>query len=394
MSRPCWSCGSSQIEPIFEVSELVLSSLVLMETAQAARAFPRGGLELAVCTRCSFIFNLRFDPGQVDYTMPYESSQIFSPRFRRFADELIDHLVTTYQLEGAEILEIGCGDASFLQELARRAGAKGVGIDPTFDQARIAPEVNVAGIAELYGPDHTHLSADLICCRHTLEHIQPVGDFVDWVRESAEQRPGAVVFFEVPDTERILDEGAFWDTYNEHCSYFTLPSLSYLFRSRGFQLLRLAKGFDDQYLLVEARPGERDASDQPEAVAAVVHKARRFGRTARAEIHAWRELVEEASSDGVVVLWGASSKAVAFLAAIDRDHLVSAAVDINPLKQDMYLPGSGTPVVSPERLVDLDPDLVVVMNPIYVEEIGRSLVELGLSPEMHALGAGRVGAFL
>ena len=63
------------------------------------------------------------------------------------------------------------------------------------------------------------------------------------------------LFFELPDTERVLDECAFWDIYYEHCSYFTPGSLERLFRRSGFEVTRQWKAFDDQYLMLEARPG-------------------------------------------------------------------------------------------------------------------------------------------
>jgi ABC-type enterochelin transport system substrate-binding protein len=48
---------------------------------------------------------------------------------------------------------------------------------------------------------------------------------------------------------------------------------------------------------------------------------------------------------------------------------ISYVVDINPRKQGMYVSGTGQEIVSPEFLKDYDPDLVLIMNPIYNEEI-------------------------
>jgi len=387
VSGECWACGADSLTPIFTVDGLALSSLVLVDDRSEAVDFPRGDLRLVVCPTCGFIFNHSFRPELVDYTMPYESSQVFSRRFRQFADELIDHLVEDYELPGKQILEIGCGDASFLQALCRRAGASGFGIDPTYDQSKIEDEGDVTGVAEFFDAEHTHLTGDLICCRHTLEHIQPVAEFVSLVRESAQRRPDSIVFFEIPDTERILAEGAFWDVYNEHCSYFTLTSLCNLFRSRGFEVLRLAKGFDGQYLLIDSKVGNFDTSIDRRAVDIVVGKAEQFGDNARREIEIWQEMLDAAHSQGRrVVLWGASSKAVAFLAAVDRTDAVSAAVDINPFKQKKFLPGSGVSVIAPEVLTELSPDLVIIMNPVYRAEITTNLDDLGLRPQIYALG--------
>lgn len=389
-SGRCWACGSTSIQAIFDIEGIPLSSLILLDGREEARAFPRGDLQLVVCTTCGFVYNGSFRPEVVDYTMPYESSQDFSPRFRVFKQELIDHLVEQYDLGGAEILEIGCGDASFLESLCEQAGASGFGIDPNFDPSRLNHEADISGTKDFYDERYVHLTGDLICCRHTLEHIQPVGDFVSLARQSAGRREGSAVFFEIPDTERILEEGAFWDVYYEHCSYFTLTSLANLFRSKGFEVLRLEKGYDDQYLLIDCAVGDEDATFDESAVDDIVSRSEHFRDTAAKAVQGWNDLLADASAAGdTVALWGASSKAVAFLASIESEGSVDVAVDINPYKQDKFLPGSGLEVIGPESLREVKPDVVIVMNPIYVEEIRKTLGDFGLEPEMHALGVGR-----
>ncbi|MEM7237791.1 MAG: methyltransferase, partial [Pseudomonadota bacterium] len=64
---------------------------------------------------------------------------------------------------------------------------------------------------------------------------------------------------------------------------------------------------------------------------------------------------------------------------------VEQVVDINPHKQGKFLPGTGHRVVAPDMLVGSPPDTVVVMNPIYLPEIGAQLGDLGLSPELVAV---------
>ena len=85
---------------------------------------------------------------------------------------------------------------------------------------------------EFYGPQHFGLNPDFVCCRHTLEHIPNVHEFIQMVRAGIGQRHLTSVFFDLPDTLRILHEGAFWDLYYEHCSYFTLGSLARVSRVR------------------------------------------------------------------------------------------------------------------------------------------------------------------
>ncbi len=94
-------------------------------------------------------------------------------------------------------------------------------------------------------------------CRHTLEHIRPVAEFLATIRRAVGDRRDVVILFEVPDVIRVLEEAAFWDVYYEHCSYFSAGSLARLFRSQGFEVLDARLEYDDQYVIVEARPAPR-----------------------------------------------------------------------------------------------------------------------------------------
>ena len=86
-----------------------------------------------------------------------------------------------------------------------------------------------------------------------------------------------------------------------------------------------------------------------------------------------------------VAIWGAGSKGVAFLTTLGVRSEVAFAVDINPHKHGFFMPGTGHEVVAPERLREAPPDVVVAMNPIYVEEIRRQLAGMGLEPELCAV---------
>lgn len=389
MSVKCWSCGSPDPRPFYRLGSIPISSCVLLDSQAEARGFPRGELELAFCEGCGFIQNSLFDPALLDYSQDYEESQGFSPTFGAFAQGLVDRLVERYGIAGKKVFEIGCGKGDFLSLACKTGSNQGLGIDPGYREGRLPPEVDAKVISEFFTAPAPELTGDLICCRHTLEHIQPVGEFVDLVCKSAEQTDGSVVFFEVPDTWRILQEGAFWDVYYEHCSYFTLGSLGRLFRRAGFDLTSLRTGYGDQYLLLEAKlnggePSQAFAGEDD--LQNVRSGVRSFTQTTQAAIRAWdQRLSAAAAAAKKVVIWGASSKGVAFLTSLESGGTVEYAVDINPYKQGRFMPGAGQEIVGPAFLQDYAPDLVVVMNSIYVEEIRGDLAKLGLKPEMLAV---------
>ncbi|NIO41399.1 MAG: hypothetical protein GTO41_15215, partial [Burkholderiales bacterium] len=89
----------------------------------------------------------------------------------------------------------------------------------------------------------------------------PVETFVSLLRDSISPSKTKLVFFEVPALEIILREQRFWDVYYEHCSYFTRTCLQNLFLRNGFKVIGCEYAFAQQYLLLFARPVNRQLSD-------------------------------------------------------------------------------------------------------------------------------------
>lgn len=389
----CPACGGTDLRAFHEEPSVPAHSCLLLSTRTEAARYPRGRIELAFCRSCGFITNSAFDQRLNEYSTRYEETQAFSPRFQQFARELAAEWVEKYDLYGRCILEIGCGKGEFLTMMCEEGAGQGIGIDPGTHPERIeSPAADrLTWIQDLYSERYGFLAADAIVCRHTLEHIQPVADFLRTIRRAIGRQYDTVVLFELPDVMRVLREVAFWDVYYEHCSYFSAGSLARLFRATGFEILELRLDYDDQYLIVEARPvPERQGSGEPlpieETVAELEAAVDGFELGYRDTVERWHaELQAVSEAGGRAVIWGAGSKGVAYLTALARCGAIEFAVDINPYKHGMYMAGTGQRIVSPVFLKDYEPDLVVVMNPVYVDEIAESLRSLDLEPRLVAV---------
>ncbi|MCB9945210.1 MAG: methyltransferase domain-containing protein [Geminicoccaceae bacterium] len=387
----CKACGSTDLHNFYEISSIPVHSCLMVDSRDKALAFPRGDLQLGFCRSCGFIQNNLYEPERQNYSPDYEETQAFSPRFMKLVAEICDDQNAKYDLDGKSALEIGCGKGEFLMALCERTGCTGIGIDPGFRPERVPDHLKgrIEFIQDFYGPAYKHLAADYVCCRHTLEHIGPVGTFMHLVRESIGDRLATPVFFELPAMERVLDEQAFWDIYYEHCSYFTLGSLSRLFRRTGFDVRELYRVYDDQYLMLEGYPSKAPTREHLEAeddLALIAHKVERFEAAIGGRKASLIGDVERWTGEGKkVALWGSGSKAVSYLTTLGLAERISAVVDINPHKWGKFLAGAGNEIVSPAALKDIRPDVVLAMNPIYVAEIGHDLEKLGIRCELGAI---------
>ncbi|PVX26822.1 MAG: SAM-dependent methyltransferase [Candidatus Bathyarchaeum sp.] len=384
----CQNCGAKAMAEFYEIEETPVHTCIMLETQDEGTAFSKRKLVLGFCNTCGFISNVVFDPSVRDYSSVYEDQQCFSSTFNVFAQKLATRLIKRHNLYNKKILEIGCGKGDFLETLCVLGNNSGVGIDPAYIKDRVARSSSdrLKFIQDYYSEKYADYSGDMVCCRHALEHIPNTAEFVSSVRTAIGNRLDTVVFFEVPDVKRVLREHAFWDIYYEHCSYFSPGSLARLFRFCKFEIVDISKDFDDQYLLIDAKPVAHKSEvlhELEESVEELSNDVTNFSDNIDEKLNNWKKRLNKFYLDGKrVVVWGSGSKCVSFLCTLGINEEIGCVVDINPFRHGRYLPGLGKKVMSPETLRNYKPDIVIVMNPVYYNEICQMLIDMNLRPEV------------
>jgi SAM-dependent methyltransferase len=375
----------------YEVDKIPVHSCLMVQTADESVSFPRDDLKLGFCRHCGFVSNVVFDAKYSAYSSAYEDQQSFSPTFNKFARSLAQGLVDKHDLRGKRVVEIGCGKGDFLALVCELGDNDGVGIDPTCIQERIEGPAagRITVIADYYSEKYADYVGDLVMCRHTLEHIYKTNEFMSIIRRSVEGRMDTIIFFEIPDGMRVVRDLAFEDIYYEHCSYFSPGSAARLFRETGYEVTDVALEYDDQYLLVEALPAARASEEVhplEEPVSEMEGFVNEYSDRIGATLDRWREDLARMHDDSRrPVIWGSGSKCVAFLTSIGLNEEVEHVVDINPHRHGKFIPGLGKEIKPPEFLKSYEPEVVIVMNRIYIEEIRQLLADMGLQPEIVAL---------
>jgi SAM-dependent methyltransferase len=377
-------CPESEMIPLIEMQSMPVHCNVLWPTREAALNAPRGSIRLGYFTACGHVYNMDFDPSLMEYTQEYENSLHFSPRFQEYAESLADGLVEKYDLHDKDIVEIGAGKGDFLIMMCGMHGNRGWGYDPSYVPDEGYTASNVSFIQDFYTEKYIDQKADLIICRHVLEHIEDPDAFVAQVRRAIGDRRETVVFFEVPNSLWTLRQLGIWDIIYEHCSYFSPLSLAHVFRNNGFRVLDVKQVFGGQFLTIEAIPDEKP--DSPEITAELIAlraDAEAFAANYRVKHQAWHETLSRLAAEGKRgVVWGAGSKGVTFLNAMPNSDSIEYIVDINPRKQGKFVAGTGQLIVPPEYLKESRPDFVIIMNANYREEISGMLREIGVETDI------------
>lgn len=386
----CPGCGGSRLEAGWAQEKVPVMNTTLFQHAEDARQVYLGDIRLHQCRSCGLIFNAAFCPWDVTYGPQYEETQHYSAGYSCFEEELVQEIVRTCELRNGVVVDIGCGKGEFLRRLCRVGSNRGIGIDPSARPERL-PKGELSQIRleqRFYVPGEQLSKADLVCLKMTLEHLAEPYHFLKGLCVSLAEN-AVPLFVQVPNAAEVLESGAFWDVYYEHCNYFTTSSLRSLIQRAGFSIERVWTVFNNQYICMIAHPVGVDlngAVPEPSLEANVFSD---YGKLAESRLEYWRETFDRCLADGIAIwLWGGGSKAVSFVSAFGEHPALKGAIDINPYKQGTYLSGSGLPICGPDILRGRRDVLIVVLNPNYIEEVVGELKILSCGGRIRSLGEG------
>ncbi len=326
---------------------------------ESALSCPSGSLDIV--TENGFTYNANFNPEFMTYDQDYDNN-VPSQTFMRYYDEIVDYLVSRYDLRNGIILDIGCGKGTFLSRMADRYKyIKGMGIDPAYEGPVDSHGGRLKFINEYFQAGHIENvpSISLILLRHTLEHISSPTEFLKNIF-SIVKKP-VPVFIEVPDLNWIFENRAFWDFCYEHVNYFTMTSLAQCINDAGGQVRGMTSAFEGQYIWTEC----------------ILNSDANFANYLKDIIDKFKSLNKK------IVIWGMATKGVMYVLYLLNNNIrIDYCVDINIHKQGKYAPLSGYKILPPESLRPDEDYAIICMNPNYAREIYDSCKILNLKFEL------------
>ena len=223
-------------------------------------------------------------------------------------------------------------------------------------------------------------AADVIVARNVLGHASELQDLVAGMKHLL--APTGVLMIEVPYAYFLRQEVQYDTIFHEHLSYLTVSSMANLLRRFGLKIsditfVQMNGGSVLCEVVHQDTPlGRSDQAliDFEEIIALNSPEGwRQFTVTVHAQRAAFIALLRELKAAGkTVVGYGAAAKCMTMLnyCGVTPD-LLSAMGDANPRKQGLLCPGVRIPVVSPEALLDRNPDYIMIGAWNLKEEIMR-----------------------
>ncbi|MFC7334992.1 class I SAM-dependent methyltransferase [Rhodocista pekingensis] len=388
-SAHCPICDSASVRDLHARRDFPVFQNVAYASAAAAQAAPTGQLRLFRCDACGFVWNAAFDPALTAYDGSYENCQTHSAVFGRHVGEVMAAILDRLPPgERPDVVEVGCGQGDFLRGLLAAHGdrlGRAAGFDPALRKP--APDgrpVLAAGLLDADALAATGVRPGLVISRHTIEHVPDPRAFLRSILDAVRTVDGVRLVLETPDVDWILRNGAIEDLFYEHCSLFSGRALELALAATGFAVDRIERVFGDQYLLCHAH-ARRAGEVLPDPTEVPMDPAPAGAALARRTAALSRSLAR-LSGEGTVALWGAGAKGCTFALLMQEAGVRPRfAVDINPAKQGRFLPKSALPILSPADARTAGADHVIVLNPMYLDEIRALCRQMGWAVPLIAI---------
>ena len=283
----------------------------------------------------------------------------------------------------SSVVEFGANDGTLIAALGER-GIRGIGVDLADNIVELGKQEGRDLIAGFFGPDlvlelRERLGgpAGLVTGSNVFAHNADPGGIL----EAADQllaNDGALAL-EVMYAGDLL-ELLQWDTlYHEHLTFYSLGTLTGLLRRYGFEPVQAERTpMHGGSLRVAAKraavaePGSSIASlaaweDEVKLNDSATWDT--FAADCRRRIDAFGDTMRRLSHDGATIwAYGAAGKATMWVNACAMDYL-QAVVDASPLRAGKLMPGTHTPIVSPDEFKQASPDYVFVSAWNYLDAI-------------------------
>ena len=378
MNCLCRFCQSPVTQTLVDLGATPLANSYLPSADPSAISSEmRFPLHVVICNACWLAQTTETPPADAIFSHDYAYLSSWSEGWVAHAARYAEDMAARFKLgKQSMVVEVASNDGYLLQHFVKE-GIPVLGVEPAGHAASLAEKKGVPTKVLFFNEDTAMqlesegFVADLMAANNVLAHVPEIKDFARGFKVLL--KPRGVATFEFPHLASLLDLVQFDTIYHEHYSYLSLTFLGRLMADVGLEVfdiekllthggsLRVYVGHKGAHTVCESVAGvqaEEDARNMNQSggyadMAAAVDRI----------VAEFCDFLSQAKAQGKTVAgYGAAAKGNTFLnvAGVDATD-VAFVVDRNPSKQNMLLPGSHIPVLSPDEISAQRPDYLVIL---------------------------------
>lgn len=342
----CRGCGHHELSLIHDFGLQPLAGEFpgsIIESMNAKR-FP---LDLSECSACGLLQVTNVVPQEYIFNQDYKySSSSISWLVQHFCD--FAEYFTTLLPRNSKILEFGCNDGVFLNELSAR-NYRCTGIDASSNMAATAKSrgfdvhIGFFSCAIVESKCWTN-QFDAVTCSNVYAHVDNLVDMTQaaWLA----LRDDGLFFIEVHDGSQVIAGHQFDTVYHEHLTYFTPDSIRIHLAMHGFRIESCDRTpMHGGSLRIIARKINGSLSVD---VQSSFDFAKNHSSCESSILLAQKHVSLIATQHGKVWGYGAAGRSQMFLNFTSTHSYFEQVFDDAPLRQNRFIVGTKIPIVSYE----------------------------------------------
>lgn len=280
------------------------------------------------------------------------TDKYYTRSLKKFYKSQFSYFINFFSKESQlRILDIGCADGTTSDMLSEYFDVvDGVDVSLNYESSY---KGNGIFYNSLFEDTAFNVCYDALFCADFLEHIFDVKKCVD--KMYSVLKDGGYGMVMVPNGDRILNEGNWYDLVGEHLNYFSYNSLVQLFYSRGFEICECVSIRDGWWYRI------------------VFYKRNEKLSVFEKKIVDLDTLIEITSRFKNISFWGAGVKGVCFISNVRNLDKYLYIFDSNITKENKYFPGINKAITCPDSKKVNENDLIIITALENKNEIIKSL---------------------
>lgn len=334
-------------------------------------------LKLFVCEQCWLVQTQDYVEADALFDEGYAYFSSTSKSWLEHAETYCTKITKKLNLDHESfVIELAANDGYLLKNFVNN-DIPCLGIEPTNSTATAAKSLNIPIIEDFFTEQlaltltNEKKQADLIIGNNVYAHVPDINDFTAGLKTLL--KPEGTITLEFPHLYNLLTENQFDTVYHEHYSYLSLQTVQTIFNTHGLDIFEVEE-LPTHGGSLRVYGCHKDAKEITSSVPNIINKERSLGmndlpiylsfqeKALTIKLEFLNYLLEQKKQGKVVAAYGAAAKGNTLLnfAGVTGD-LIECVFDAAPSKQNTWLPGSHIPVLPPNKMKEISPDIFLIL---------------------------------
>ena len=357
----CICCGSKNLSLLLDLNKQPLANSYHDNTNELEK-YPLGVNLCNDCYHVQLTHIVNPDLLFKDYLYVSGTSQTLKDNFEWFSEfvmEYADHYCES-------VLDIACNDGSQL-DCFKSKGVDTYGIDPAENLYELSSK-NHNVICDYFDSNLYDRTFDIITAQNVFAHNENAKQFLDDC--SKLMHDNSYLFIQTSQAE-MIQNNQFDTIYHEHISFFNINSMNELAKRTDLNLIDVIKTpvHGISYLFIFSKKNINkylvqnliDVERQRGLLSDKLYSE--YQNNVQTVVDNFKQTIIDARNEGYKIIgYGAAAKGMTFLNFANTK--MDIIIDDNPLKQNLYTPGTNTVIKSAKHIKTYSSDDKILFVPL------------------------------